>query len=396
MPDLDGELLDGEAPNPTLLDPTLLAARPDDLTTASAAFLIGRGFYGLVWLDPDLTVVARKGHLVDFVEIGKPIGLAVLQLYGLDAEIQALRRHPHRSIEYPNIAMASPDGTEPRLNFYLHWMDEAAKFLDIVARTTSQADLEAELESQSRRTAMAEADAAAKARELEKVNAELTEFAYVLSHDLRSPMRGLRFQAEDLNTALDGGDADRARDLIGGLLGQTRRMSQMLTDLLTYARIGRKPEAVQRTDTREMIEAIVRSLPRPPTLNVDVIGQWPALETVGAALDLVLRNLIDNAIKHHDTGNGLIAIEARPLATGIEIEVRDDGPGIALEHQQVVFQPFRKLRDDGDGDANSSGIGLALVRKTVDAASASLDLVSDPSVRRGATFRLVWPGSIVA
>ena len=377
-----------------VLDKTLLAANPADLTSASAEFLIGRGFYGLVWLDPQLVVVARKGRLVDFVELGQPVGIAVIQLFGLDDEIQALRRHPHRSIEYHNLAIAGPDDTGPRLNFYLHWMGEAQKFLLIVARTTTQDDVEAELVSQSRRLAMAEADAAAKAKELEKVNAELTEFAYVISHDLRSPMRGLRYQAEDLGRALETADTATAQELIEGLKGQTRRMSQMLSDLLAYARIGRTPEAVQATDTRAMIEAIVRSLPRPPALRIEIGGHWPTSSTVGTALDLVLRNLIDNAIKHHDKPAGLIAIDARALDSGIEITVKDDGPGIPLSCQQIVFQPFRKLRGDDEGDTESSGIGLALVRKTVEAAGASLELVSNPDVGPGTTFKLAWPGQV--
>jgi signal transduction histidine kinase len=191
---------------------------------------------------------------------------------------------------------------------------------------------------------------------------------------------------------LQHGDATATAELLDGLKVQTRRMAQMLSDLLDYARIGRKPVAIQPTDSRALITAIVRSLPRPAGFEVEIAGDWPELETVGPALDLVLRNLLDNAIKHHDRPDGRVVIAACRVEDGLAIELRDDGPGIPLEHQAAVFLPFRKLKEDTLGDAEGSGMGLAFVRKTAGAMGASLSLESDPELRRGTTFKLGWPG----
>ena len=131
-------------------------------------------------------------------------------------------------------------------------------------------------------------------------------------------------------------------------------------------------------------------------------GTWPVIETVEPALDLVVRNLVDNAIKHHDREDGRIVIEGKALRAGLEMTISDDGPGIARRHHKAIFQPFMKL-DPASGQTSApiaatsgSGIGLSLVRKTVETAGATMTLESDPDVRRGTTFRLRWPGRIMA
>ena len=202
---------------------------------------------------------------------------------------------------------------------------------------------------------------------------------------------------EDLEQALHTQDGAAVHGLLEGLHAQSRRMSRMLSDLLTYARIGRNEELIEDTDLAELVDAIVRSLPRPAALVVAVAGDWPRMQTAGTALDLVLRNLIDNAIKHHDRDEGRIEVRATLSPPGLVIEVADDGPGIAPAHHAAIFQPFRRLGEEPDDEAaTGSGIGLALVRKTVELAGATVDLASDPAVQRGATFTLIWPARIVA
>jgi signal transduction histidine kinase len=142
---------------------------------------------------------------------------------------------------------------------------------------------------------------------------------------------------------------------------------------------------------------------------VSVEGDWPVVATVPHALDLVLRNLIENAIKHHDRTDGQVIVSATSAGPRtLVVTVRDDGPGIPVAFHDAAFQPFRRLAEGDesgvDHDAvaaigrhsEGSGIGLALVRKTAEATGATVTLDSDPSRRRGTTFTLHWPITDVA
>jgi signal transduction histidine kinase len=402
------------------------------LVATASRYLIDRGLYGLVWIDADLIVREHTGSLVESVKIGQPVTHSVLALFGLEDDMHAVRTGGRKALEISNVAVVSQGEVAPRLNFYLHWMEAVDRFLLIVARTTTQTELEAELENQSRRRVLAEAQIVEQAKEIARANAELTranrelsEFAYVISHDLNAPLRALRYHAEDIISALGRGDAPAAAAFSGGIDRQTRRMSRMLSDLLAYARIGRADEAMEETDTRSLVEAVVGSLPRPAAFRIEISGDWPLAVTVSAALDLVLRNLIDNAIKHHDRPDGTVTVSAAVNGPRtLTVTVRDDGPGIPIEFQGAAFQPFRRLVDDesesgegvddtdddvGGSDNHAqgalparrqvvegSGIGLALVRKSAESVGATLRLDSDPSRGRGATFILDWPISPVA
>lgn len=371
---------------------------PPDTTSLieASTFFIERGFCGLVWLDCDLVVCERAGALVDFVETGKPMGRAILPLHGCEADAQALRAGMRNQLEVSNVRIMTEDDDGIRLNFYVHWLATSGRYLVIVMRTTTQTELEAELERESRRRQLAEARSVEQAKELEKINAELREFASIISHDLKSPMRAMRYYAEDIEQALLQDDRQSAAGLLENLKQQTRRMSRMLSDLLTYARIGHTADAKAPIDTRAVVHAIATSLPKPQGFRIEVRGSWPVIETIEHSLDLVVRNLLDNAIKHHDRSDGLVVIEARTLRAGIEISISDDGPGIPKRHHKAIFQPFLKLDQEVSDQTTGSGIGLSLVRKTVDTAGATMTLVSDPEIGRGTTFWLRWPGRIVA
>ena len=107
------------------------------------------------------------------------------------------------------------------------------------------------------------------------------------------------------------------------------------------------------------------------------------------ALDLVLRNLIENALKHHDRAGGRVLASARPTADGVEITVEDDGPGIPRDRQAAAFRPFTRLDDDPAKDG--VGMGLALVQRAVQSVGGSIEIVSAPEAARGTRFRIVWP-----
>lgn len=365
---------------------------------AAAKFLAERDICGIVWLDRLLIVKARFGPMVDFVMPGRPISDSVLALVGLEDDIKALTSDDAAGVvEMPAVAMMTPSGVTPRANISIFWFAKAARHLVLFARASSPSDLEAQLVAQMRARLMAEAEVSAKSRELARANAELSranadleDFASIISHDLSAPMRRMRYLLDDLEARLDGTSDEavgEAGKLVEALKAQTIRMSSMMRGLHEYSTIGRKQDAVEQVDTRRLIESICGATHCPPGFAVSISGAWPVIETLAAPLDLVLRNLIDNAIKHHDAEQGLINVRCTEADGELVLSVRDDGPGIDEASRSAVFLPFRTLGKQGAG----TGMGLAFVRRTVESVGGSLELVSPAVNGRGSEFRIRWP-----
>jgi len=226
--------------------------------------------------------------------------------------------------------------------------------------------------------------------ELKRSNEELNNFAYVASHDLKSPLRGIDQLAtwieEDMGIHL----VPEMQDHLRLMRSRVKRMERLLDDLLAYARAGRAGDELVTVNTRELVENIFDLSATNRPIKLQVAESMPVLCTPKSPLDLVFRNLIVNAIKHHDKPEGTIEVSARPIADGFEFTVKDDGPGIPPEHQQRVFGMFQTLkpRDEVEG----SEIGLALVKKTVESIGGRVTLESDG--KNGCTFRFTWPSTV--
>ncbi len=149
-----------------------------------------------------------------------------------------------------------------------------------------------------RRRAIAEAEVLEKTAEIQRTNQELAlanrdleEFAYVISHDLKAPLRALRYDSGDADRDLAAGNIDGVRARLASVRGHETRMRAMLDGLFAYARIGRKDDALETVDTRALVEGLVASVGRPASMTIDIGGDWPRMTTLAAPLDLVLRNL---------------------------------------------------------------------------------------------------------
>jgi signal transduction histidine kinase len=370
---------------------------------AAVAGLIDAQLLGIVVLDDNLVVRRTLGTLAARVAVGAPVSQSLFALHGHDADLQGLRTGPSPPFRSLNVAMMLAPGDNPRLDISVLWDGGNARFLVVLMPSASNDELERVVHVATRQRMLAETELARQSSEIQLANAELKQaneqlalFAHVIAHDLTSPLRALRYQAEDLRSSLDrDGEGRKAvREAAEVLTAQARRMSVMVRDLLAYVRLVSRAGAAAPVDTAALIAAIVASLPHPPGLAVRTTGTWPVIETLSAPLDLVLRNLIDNAIKHHDRAEGLIVVDAQPAQDALEIRVSDDGPGIPRQFQAAMFLPFRRLNADDTG-VQGSGMGLTLVLKAVRESAASLDVVSDAGAARGTTFRLRWPGRVL-
>lgn len=368
----------------------------DEITPSKAAPLLAagrllaeRGGYGLVWLDPGLVVTARYGRLVDFVEIGEPVTDALLPLIGLEAEIRALAGNADAVVELPAVAIHLPGREIPRLNITALSTGSGETLL-LVSRAITRADLEAQLSAHMRARLIAESELRAKSRALALANRDLEDFAAIISHDLLAPLRAMRKLTDDARGDILRSADEQALSRLDDIASQSSRMSRMLRELLDYASVGRKDEVVTEVDTRRLIEDIVRSIPTPEGIALRIEGHWPRLEVAGAALDLALRNLVANAVKHHDGPPGLVTVSAAEGEGCVSFAVADDGPGIDPRYHEAILLPFRTLAAP-DRAAGGSGLGLAFVKRAAEAMGARFEVRSDPVSRRGATFVLTVP-----
>lgn len=358
---------------------------------AAGRFIASRNVYGIVWIGADLVVTDRYGSKADFIAVGQPITDSVIPFIGSEGDIVDLQKNPDASIELPGVVIHTGGDQQERYNLSLFWSPEQQGYLLLVARASLDAALEIELLRHVRARLMAEAEIKAKSDELARANRDLEDFAAIISHDLRAPMRALHYMTDDLEATLAQNRLDDARTKLAWIRSQSKRMSSMLTALLDYSSIGRKSRALELVDTKALVTSIANSLPLKDGFAIVVEGQWLEFETLRAPLDLVLRNLADNAIKHHDRPGGVVTIAARDTPGALLITVSDDGPGIAAEHRQAVFLPFRTLVA-GDAAASAGiGMGLALVERTIENMGGSIRLRPAPPGQRGTTFEVVWP-----
>lgn len=224
------------------------------------------------------------------------------------------------------------------------------------------------------------------AMRLEQSNRELDQFAYVASHDLKAPLRGIANLAEWLEEDLGGRLTGESREHLTLLRGRVNRMDALIEGILTYSRAGRVRDKIEYVDTAKLIASVIDLLaPAGVTLNVQ--PRLPTLLTERVPLQQVFMNLIGNAIKYGRVATPVIAIAAEGRGELIEFSVSDNGPGIAPQYHEKIWQIFQTLapRDEVEG----TGIGLSVVRKLVESRGGRAWVES--KVGEGSTFLFTWP-----
>jgi len=239
----------------------------------------------------------------------------------------------------------------------------------------------------------AEAEMAEYTRALVRSNQALDEFAYAASHDLKAPLRVIdnasKWLEEDLEPLLTA----ETRENLQLLRGRVRRMEKLLDDLLAYSRIGRKIDAefAEQIAGDLLMQDVVAMVMPPKGFTIEISPAFAGIRVFRMPLQQVFMNLIGNAIKHHHRKDGHIEVSvetaASPREPMLAFAVKDDGPGIASQFHDRIFQMFQTLkpRDQVEG----SGMGLAMVRKYVEVFGGAISLESAEG--QGSTFRFTWP-----
>ncbi|KAI9132773.1 PAS domain S-box protein [Acaryochloris sp. CCMEE 5410] len=246
---------------------------------------------------------------------------------------------------------------------------------------------ELNLKSQADQLIQLNAELRATTVQLEKRNQELDQFSYVTSHDLKAPLRAIANLSEWVEEDLEDRLTEETRNYMTLLRSRVLRMENLINGLLSYSRAGRLREASQVVDVRQLVTEVVHSIDVPDSIVVQIDPTLPCFATQELPLQQVFANLISNAIKHHDQDHGRIEIMAQDRGSYYQFVVTDDGPGIDPQYHEKVFNIFQTLK--ARDSFESTGIGLSIVKKLVEAQGGTITLQSQ--VGDGSTFFFTWP-----
>ena len=241
------------------------------------------------------------------------------------------------------------------------------------------------------------AELEARNRELAERNRELDEFATIVSHDLREPLRGLRICSRILIEDHDEAIGERGREAIEQLVRLSRRLEARVEAVLEYARSGCSSVRPQPVDAAEALETALALLdPRIRERRIEIRrGPPPPLLLIPEAdLIEILVNLIGNAVKYNDKEAAWMEAGCAPdhpdgdMGFAV-LYVRDNGVGIDARDHEAVFEMFRRLKGRGATADEGAGVGLAIVRKLVRRQGGEAWVDSSPG--DGTTFYFTAP-----
>lgn len=227
--------------------------------------------------------------------------------------------------------------------------------------------------------------------ELEEVNDELKRFAYIVSHDLKAPLRAIGSLADWLEADYKDILDDQGGEIVGLINGRVRRMHNLIEGVLAYSRVSRDEENKSLIETRKLIDQVIYSLAPPEHIKIEVEEPVVDMYFERTRLEQLFQNLISNSITFMDKEEGLIQVGCKELKDSIMIYVTDNGPGIEEAYYHKIFQIFQTLQ--ARDSFETMGIGLAIVKKIVDRYGGEIGLRSKKN--EGCSFHMKFPKSVV-
>lgn len=223
--------------------------------------------------------------------------------------------------------------------------------------------------------------------ELLRANEDLDQFAAIVSHDLKSPLRGISNLATWISEDLEGVENEDVKTNLELLKKKAASMESLINGILDYSKVGRENITTQLVNSSEVIKNIIKESEEEHTLSFNIQEKLPILNTKKTIFHQIISNLIGNAIKYHNKENGVINIGFELKHDVYQFSIEDNGPGIEKAYHDKIFNIFQTLNEKKD--ANSSGVGLAIVKKSVESLGGELTLESTPG--KGSKFMFTIP-----
>jgi len=223
--------------------------------------------------------------------------------------------------------------------------------------------------------------------ERKKNEQELMQFSYVVSHDLKAPLRAIFKLSEWIEEELGPAVSGTLQKNLTLLRGRVFRLEALINGLLEYAKVGRTNSKKEVVNTLVLIDEVIDMLAPPSNVTINIQANLPVFETAKIPFQQVFFNLLSNAIKYNDKEKGVINITANTSEKFYEFSVEDNGMGIDPIYHEKVFVIFQTLesRDKVEG----TGIGLAILKKSIEDMGGTIRLQSE--LGKGARFTFTWP-----
>lgn len=222
---------------------------------------------------------------------------------------------------------------------------------------------------------------------LEKKNRELDQFAYITSHDLKSPLRGINNLTEWIEEDLGEKLSDESKKYFGLLRGRVHRMEALINSILKYSRAGKTNENQDRINTKEVVYSVLEKTEVPKNLSILVDDLLPVVTANRRDLMEVFNVFISNAINHNTSDEPVVNITYKNAGNKIEFCIADNGPGISLEFHEKIFTIFQTL--ERRDDVENIGAGLAIGKKIIEDYGGKVWLES--KLGEGTRFYFDWP-----
>jgi signal transduction histidine kinase len=222
---------------------------------------------------------------------------------------------------------------------------------------------------------------------LQRKNDELGQFAHIVSHDLKAPLRGIdnvvTWIEEDHSQEL----TPKLKEYVQLIKGRLVRAENLIQGILLYSRVGRELALKEEVDLNQLLSEILENVALDRHIQFEVQPNLPLISTERIPLQQVLSNLISNAVKYHDKENGKVKISFSDHESFYKFSVQDNGPGIESNYHEKIFLIFQTLQERDSFE--STGVGLAIVRKILEDRKQTIKVNSIPG--KGSTFTFTWP-----
>jgi len=224
-------------------------------------------------------------------------------------------------------------------------------------------------------------------QELNRSNKELKDFAHVIAHDLKAPLRAIGTLADWISTDYSNKFDEHGKKQIKLLIDRVKRMSELIDGILRYSEIGRVTHKKEKVNLNTLITETIVQITPPENIEIIIENKLPFVICEKTHLMQIFQNLLSNAVKYMDKSQGRVRIGCVEEDDFWKFNVADNGPGIAEEYFEKIFQIFQTL-SPRDG-FESTGIGLAVAKKIVESYGGQIWVES--KLGEGSTFFFTLP-----